>query len=185
MLTRARALLCAILFCAFYAPAQAALVDLTEADFGPYYDLGADPSVTSIFRVTHTPGVFADTFLFSLTSPIDIQLRGASIAPNPFTFIDRMRLFSDAGAPGPSLGDAFIAGDPDGPLHFIDTLLPAGDYYFRVIGAASPLGGRYYFAAHTGALAAPIPEPSTYALLLAGLGFVAYTARRRRVKSLS
>lgn len=180
MRNRLRVLTWALLF-GLLAPAHAAIVNLGESDFAPHYDLGGDPTVSDIYRVTHAPGFFNDVFLFSLSSTIDVRLRGASIAPNPFTFIDRMRLFSDFGGDGPGLGDSLIAGDPNGSLFFIDELLPAGDYYFRVRGEASPFGGRYFFAAHTGPLAAPIPEPSTYALVLTGLLIVAFAIRRRRL----
>lgn len=55
------------------------------------------------------------------------------------------------------------------------TFLP-GDYYFNVAGNADGLnGGQYVFAVTT----LPVPEPETYAMLLAGLGLVGVMARRR------
>lgn len=52
----------------------------------------------------------------------------------------------------------------------------AGGYFFSadVIG---PLGGTGNIAASA---IAPVPEPQTYAMLLAGLGLIGFTARRRR-----
>jgi len=51
-------------------------------------------------------------------------------------------------------------------------------YYFQVTGMVpSPaMSGFYVFSA----IAAPIPEPETYALMLGGLGLVGFMAARRR-----
>jgi PEP-CTERM motif len=56
--------------------------------------------------------------------------------------------------------------------------LAAGQYQLDFSGVISGTRGMgaYAVALH----AAPIPEPSTYALLLAGLGVVAFVSRRRR-----
>jgi len=53
-----------------------------------------------------------------------------------------------------------------------------GNYYFTVAGTASgAFGGQYVFSTTT----LPIPEPESYAMLLAGLGVLAAVARRRRM----
>lgn len=57
-----------------------------------------------------------------------------------------------------------------------DTLV-AGDYTLNVSGTA-----RGYTTYSVDFTAAPIPEPETYALMLAGLGAVGFMARRRRNK---
>ena len=55
------------------------------------------------------------------------------------------------------------------------TFLP-GSYYFNIAGNADgSSGGQYVFAVTT----LPVPEPETYAMLLAGLGLVSVMARRR------
>jgi len=55
--------------------------------------------------------------------------------------------------------------------------LGAGSYYYFVGGGA--LSTSAYSIAST-AVAAPVPEPETYALLGAGLGIVGFVASRRR-----
>ena len=53
-----------------------------------------------------------------------------------------------------------------------------GDWYYTISGEANGAkGGRYSF--WVGTYAAPVPEPETYAMLLAGLGLMGTIARRR------
>ena len=60
-------------------------------------------------------------------------------------------------------------------------MLTAGaSYYYTVTGTANGgVGGAYSFIAS----ASPIPEPGTYALMLAGIGVVGFMAFRRRDRS--
>ena len=44
-----------------------------------------------------------------------------------------------------------------------------------------PAGENYSFLNDAGVFAAPVPEPETYALMLAGLGLVGFAARRRNL----
>jgi len=55
--------------------------------------------------------------------------------------------------------------------------LNAGSYYYAVAGYGFTAGG---YAIASAAVAAPVPEPETYALLGAGLGIVGFVASRRR-----
>lgn len=58
--------------------------------------------------------------------------------------------------------------------------VPANDYYFAVSGTGTgSFGGQYVFAVTT----LPVPEPASYAMLLAGLGFIGVIARRRSAQS--
>lgn len=55
--------------------------------------------------------------------------------------------------------------------------LNAGSYYYSVLGGAM---GTASYAIASSAVAAPVPEPETYALLGAGLGIIGFVASRRR-----
>lgn len=81
-------------------------------------------------------------------------------------------------------GDTLIAEGVQGSSGAIDVWtvssgsLAAGDYYLAVSGNlvsadAASFGGAV-------SLAAPVPEPETYGMMLAGLGVVGFLARRRK-----
>ena len=55
--------------------------------------------------------------------------------------------------------------------------LAAGSYTLQIRGTVSGTSGGSYAGVLN--LANPVPEPETYAMLLAGLGFIGFTARRK------
>ena len=55
--------------------------------------------------------------------------------------------------------------------------LSVGSYYYLVSGTAIGTAGGLYTIASA---LAPIPEPETYVLMLAGLGAIGFVAARRR-----
>ena len=57
--------------------------------------------------------------------------------------------------------------------------LAAGTYYVQVAGNVLGNGASKYAA---NLALAPVPEPETYAMMLGGLGLLAFTARRRKQK---
>jgi hypothetical protein len=74
--------------------------------------------------------------------------------------------------------DTPIAIDFDGSDGFsiATPLLSAGTYKFAVAGIAS---GGFYDGKLQTLIPSPVPEPETYALMLAGLGVVAWSTRRK------
>jgi hypothetical protein len=79
---------------------------------------------------------------------------------------------------------------PDWGTSFFSTRtitgLSAGlDYEVEVYGWGNPMGsatGSYELTLTAQGNLAPVPEPETYAMMLAGLGLLGLTARRRRRK---
>jgi hypothetical protein len=58
--------------------------------------------------------------------------------------------------------------------------LLAGNYDLKITGDVAAGGGSYWGAVTL--TTAPVPEPETYAMMLAGLGLMGFVARRRRQK---
>ena len=148
------------------------------------HDLGADPTSENVYVVTHDTGSFSDVFTFSVTNPRDtvtsaVSLEQPNLDGSGFDYFiegGSFGLYSDAdgdGMGGTLISQTTFGGDStslsaDG--------IAAGSYYWAVAGNASgDLGGIYNFTTNT----APIPEPETYALMLAGLGLLGFVGKRR------
>jgi hypothetical protein len=70
-------------------------------------------------------------------------------------------------------------GDPAATFFEISSTLGGVSFDESLPVTGGPFGG-YNDLSFTLALTAAVPEPSTYALMLAGLGFVGFIANRRR-----
>ncbi len=84
-----------------------------------------------------------------------------------------VNLFTGGGAPvqsGFSLGAIGLVSAPS---------IVAGTYDLRVNGTLTGSAGGTYGGTMS-AVAAPVPEPETYAMMLAGLGLMGFMARRRK-----
>ncbi|MET0378409.1 MAG: FxDxF family PEP-CTERM protein [Spongiibacteraceae bacterium] len=138
------------------------------------YNLGEVSDGFSYTNVAyHLPSstAFSDLFTFSVptsyTADISSFVQDLTIF-GIFFDVKNLKLELD--------GVAADAGSTKTSKSFTD--LAGGDYAFEVTGKSKGLlGGAYKF--NMTANLSPIPEPATYAMLLAGLGLVGVMARRR------
>ena len=115
------------------------------------------------FTTTGEGGFFADLVSISGTARNGLDITGFS-------------LFDDSGEI--LAGTMLQNGRIDSWSLSADTLA-AGSYYVQVQGTVlSQAAGKYY----ANVALAPVPEPETYAMMLAGLGLLGVTARRRSKK---
>ena len=159
---------------------QAATISLTSADFP--FSLGANP--TNAYSVTHAPGSFSDVYTFNHTqlsdtvsSAVSLFLPGLGGGGSSYEITSgTLQLFSDPGGDGAAGVNTLISGTTYGSSNGVLAVnnVAAGDYFWMVAGdAVGTQGGIYLYSANT------IPEPGTYALMLAGLGLLGFIARRR------
>jgi hypothetical protein len=145
-------------------------------------DLGTVPPSVS-FSATHT-GAFEDIWTFNLGTP--------SIVAASLTNVEVSFLGNAAGGindfqawlNGTSLlpsGSTTTAGDIKVKLQVLAGAgsFAAGTYQLKVTGSGVTGGSGSYGG---NLVATPIPEPETYALMLAGLGVVGFVAGRRRAR---
>jgi hypothetical protein len=154
----------------------AALLAASSASMAVTYNIGTLPLAPTVYSNTASvaPGSFSDTynFVFPMTgvlasaSAVSIQLQGLLDIRNlKVDLFDSSNTLIAAGASGMS---SSVSNVP---------LLGGASYYYTVTGTATGLvGGAYAFIAS----ASPIPEPGTYAMMLAGLAAVGFLALRRR-----
>jgi len=175
------------------APASANTVNIIA-------NLGVNPtSITSAPLVVHTAiaaGAFQDAYTFTVAGGSGSFIT-TGVASNTYadsfsqiagfnvsiwrcgslatcgTATDILVLGPNAGSPVPPPGSQFasVAGN-----------IAAGVYYFDVAGTATGgLAAAYNGSVDTvGGTTPSVPEPETYAMLLAGLGLLGFVARRRR-----
>ncbi len=143
-----------------------------------------DTQGNAVFGLTHeTAGDFVDTYLFSIDPATQAWLSGTAITGK--TWIDGARLanygitditfFSEVNGVRTNLDTAFTSGNAI-EFYPVESLL-AGNYGFTVTGSTlnNASGGSY--AGTLNVVAAPIPEPATYAMLGIGIGLLAFSAR--------
>jgi hypothetical protein len=139
-------------------------------------DLGVIPtspsfvSTSGLGGVFTAAGVFGDLYSFEIASASTLTTKAftslSSFAEIEYTILNSSYdIVAGAGAVfGPALSTKSIS-------------LAAGDYFYLVEGIKETAGLSKY---RISASVTPVPEPETYALLLAGLGVVGFMAARRK-----
>ncbi len=138
------------------------------------------PALLGIGSGGHTPlGAFTDTWTFTVagTAPTNNFYVGAEVVTgNSFGVT-----FSSVGISGPSIyAPVLFSNTTDFSLPLSLTQFVPGAYTMTVVGNTTVNGGFYNAAVNFNS--APIPEPETYAMMLAGLGLMGLVARRRKQK---
>jgi hypothetical protein len=143
-----------------------------------------------VFPASNNGATFMDRFTFSVTGsggPENFDAIVSSISRTAATGLDitGLSLYRAMGTGGGTggTGDTLVSSGRSLQSGAIDvwTLtsnsLAAGDYYVQVTGGlvsntSAAFGGAVMLA--------PVPEPETYGMMLAGLGVLGFLARRRR-----
>ena len=125
---------------------------------------------------------FVDKFSFTLSNDatLSIQLGELTSFNTKLSLLD-LDLFK-VGAGSTSLVFDRPAMTDSDPIEtsFSTGLLAAGSYYLRVSGDIAKFFGAYSIEMTAlNSTPAPVPEPSEYLMLLAGLGVVGYAVRRK------
>jgi len=169
-------LLVAGLACAATA-ASAKTTLISETDWGTHtaVEAGFDN-----FQTFQSKDWFYDYYSFSLasTASLDVVAFALDFGKGRNLKNAEFELFSGTQGSGTLVGSFALAGLGPITQNFND--LSSGNYYYEVTGqVGGKHGGTYAFTSSL----EPVPEPSTTALLLAGVGLMVLTARRRGTKS--
>lgn len=165
--------------------AAAAVAVLASASFqaqATTSDLGSVTAgaPTSFNAAATAAGPFSDIFTFSLPTSSSIGFSAINFpVSNLFNAVlTSASLFSNKDGALFNSDDTLIGSGSlnNNKITFSSGPLGAGSYYLNVSGIANGSQGGLY----NGAISVTaVPEPETYAMLLAGLGVMGFIARRR------
>ncbi len=168
----------AVAFAASSALADDQTLVLTQTGPGTFSGAFSDTHLRS--------GLFVDTFIFNLPG-----LFGATLGSGALTFASLSGSISLVIASLEAANGVSVASPPDpasiaipSTLSFASASGPltlsvvgfAGDAFSDPVALTASYGGMINFSTAV----APVPEPETYGLMLAGLASVGFAARRRR-----
>lgn len=158
------------------AAAISALAFSAQADV--VVDWGNHGSDVQIAPIGVDPGSFTDLINFSIPGLSNIA--STTVANNLLSVLNiengMVKLFMDNGENDQLIGQYNFDGTTGNTWHQMFNL-QAGNYYYQITGNATGSQGGFYSLTST---VAAVPEPETYAMLLAGLGIVASLYRRRK-----
>jgi hypothetical protein len=131
-----------------------------------------------IGAVLANPGAFDDFIKFSI--PDSSNLSSTTVANNLTNVLGidngMVQLFQETSSGNTLVGQYSFDGTTGSTWHSFMSL-GAGSYYYEITGNATGSQGGFYSITST---VAAVPEPESYALLLAGLGVVGSLYRRRK-----
>jgi hypothetical protein len=164
----------------------AALVAASLSASAATTDLGAVASDVPTSFGGYAMGSFADIFTFSLPANSGsgysvVNFPVSTLAGTFNVLLSGLGLFSNPDDIVGNADDSYVtaASGNSNALSFSFANTPAGNYYLQVFGVTTgSLGGLY-----TGAISVtPVPEPETFAMLMAGFGVMGAIARRRKIQ---
>jgi hypothetical protein len=130
-------------------------------------DLGTIDNMSFTLDNIVPMGIFQDVYSFSLADPGTLSGSVVPINFGPYNILGLTVTLQDSSF-------SVIGSDSTPDDGFTFAGLAAGTYALNVLGFATGSGGGFY----AGGVVA-IPEPETYAMLLAGLLAIGFVARRR------
>lgn len=123
-------------------------------------------------------GAFEDTYLFSLVTANNGMSTAVSNNLGDVLGLTEgnVALFKEDGAVDIAIGN-YAFDDASGSVSYEFGALAAGNYYYAVTGMGTgSLGGFYTISSSVTA----VPEPETYAMMMAGLGVMGLLLKRSR-----
>lgn len=157
--------------------AAAALAAVAVGAYADDHDWGEHGDL-ELLAAAHDPGSFTDNIMFSIPNLSNVS--STTVANNLLSVLNlengMVSLFREAGDTD-TLIDSYSFDGTTGSTWHTMAGLTAGDYYYQVTGNATGTLGAFYSISST---VTPVPEPETYAMLLAGLGVVGSLYRRRK-----
>jgi PEP-CTERM motif len=118
-------------------------------------------------------GIFQDVYSFTLVNPGDLSGSVTAINFTPYNILGLTVTLQDSSF-------AVIGTDATPGTGFSFSNLASGTYALNVLGFATGPAGGFYSG---GMIATTVPEPETYALMLAGLGAIGFIAARRKSRA--
>jgi hypothetical protein len=164
---------------ALQSQAATAAVDISSLPKAVKLESGGSLTFGDKFKNNHQGSFFNDVFTFNVTQPsaLNVVLTSQSTSALTGLNLTGFGLYSSVGDTLLQGGTQELSGATDKwSLSFAS--LAAGAYYMKVSGDIVFSTGATFSA--NGNLVSAVPEPGTYAMLLAGLGLLGFIARRRQ-----
>ena len=163
----------------FSQAAFAAPVDISSLPGAVKLSAGGSLTFSDKFKNNQKNNFFNDLFTFDVAHASDLSVVLTSRSSSALNGLNLtgFGLYSSVNNTQLLGGDQLLSGiDDKWTLSYAN--LAAGSYYLKVSGNVVSNTGAAFSA--NGSLVSAVPEPGTYAMLLAGLGLLGFIARRRQ-----